>query len=118
MADFYERLQGTATRLLTKFSQGAIVYNAAGATTGDEWNPVKGIASQYPVKGTVSGVSKEYVDDATVQASDLMVSLAVFDVEPDMTGTMTIDGIDHQIIKIMQKPAAGTTVAWSLIVRA
>lgn len=118
MADFYTLMQGTASRLMNKFSQGTVVYNDHGTPTGDPWDPTPGTPTDYTLDATVSGVSERYVDGSTVLASDLMVTSAVFDTEPTMQGTVTIDGEAHQIIRIMPKPAAGTTVAWSMIVRA
>lgn len=117
MADFYGKMQGTASRLLTKFKQGAVIYIEPGATTGDPWNPVEGTPTNHELNAAVSGVSDQYVDGSTVLSSDLMVTCAVFDVEPSLDGTMTIDGEAVQIIRVMPKPAAGTTVAWSVIVR-
>jgi hypothetical protein len=118
MTDFYTKLQGTATRLLTKFNQGTIEYVDPGTPTGDEWNPIPGTPTAYSLNATASGVSDQYVDGTTVLASDLMVNAAVFDIEPSMKGTVTIDGKTHQIIRIIPKPAAGVTVAWGIIVRA
>ncbi len=118
MADIYDKAQALATRLLTKNKQGVITYNEPGSTTGDAWNPTEGAATAHTLNATASGVSKQYIDSKTILESDLMVTSAVFDVTPVMTGTVTVDGKEHQIISIKAVPAAGTTAAWRLIIRA
>lgn len=115
MADFYQRMQNTATSLLTKFSQGSAQYVAI-TNSGTEWNPTR-TETLHDVNLTANGTAEAYADD-TVLASDLVVSMAVFDVEPDLNGALVIDGKRHQIIRVLPKPAAGTVAAWRLIVRA
>ena len=110
-------MQGTASRLLAKFKQGTVVYYEPGAPTGDPWNPTPGAETPHVLDATVSGVSEEYVDGATVEASDLMISAAVFGTTPTMDGRFEIDGKSVEMIRVRPKPAAGTTVAWSVVVR-
>ena len=117
MADFYERMQGTATKLIGKFKQGSIIYLEKGAETGDPWNPQAGADIPHVLKATARGVSKEYIDNTTILDGDLMLSVAVFDTEPEMSGRISIDGRLHEIVKIIRLPSAGTIVSWSIIVR-
>ena len=114
----YGKMQATATKLFSKFNQGVIQYEQQGAVTGPAWNPTTGAPTLYPLLGTVLGVSEKYIDGTTILSTDLSVKCGVFDVKPGMSGKVIIDGKPHDIIKIMSKPAAGTTVAWELIVRA
>ena len=118
MADIYERMQGTASRLFKKFSQGVIQYVPPPVTSGDEWNPTTTEADPITVNGTAMGVSQEYVDGDTVRATDIELRLGVFSEQPEMSGKFTVDGQTLQIVRIMPKPAAGTTVAWAVICRA
>ena len=114
----YGKMQATATKLFSKFNQGVIQYEQQGTVTGPAWNPTMGTPTLHKIEATALGVAKEYIDGTTILATDLSVKCGVFDVEPDMSGKVIIDGKPHDIIKIMPKPAAGTTVAWELIVRA
>lgn len=119
MAGFdYGKMQGTASRLLKRFNQGVIRYIEAGPATGPVYDPTPGADVASTLDATANGVAAEYVDGKTVLATDLMVTAAVFDRTPTMNGRIEIDGKEVQIVKIMPKPAAGLTVAWSLICRA
>lgn len=111
---FYDEMQGVATELMTEFQQGAVVYSHPGADTGDEWNPTPGTPTSYTLKATVRGVQAKYIEDGYISASDLEVTAAVFDVDPVQAGTVTIDGREHQIIRVDALPGAGVTVAWKM----
>ena len=114
MADFYGDMQATATELLTEFSQGVINYapKVAGA---NEWD---GDTYGTPIvlKATARGVSARYATDL-IKSSDIMITAAVFSVEPDMQGKITIDGKPRQIVQITRIPEAGTALAWRIFVR-
>lgn len=118
MSSLYERLQGTATRLMDRFQQGVVTYNAPGADTGTPWNPAEGEGASYALTATVKGAGANYRDSTLVRESDLIVTASVFSVNPTLAGTVTIDGREHQIVMIEQIPAAGTIVAWRMAVRA
>ena len=83
MADFYGRMQGTASKLLAKFKQGAIQYVPIvdGAT---EYDP-KVDGTPIDLDATASGVAAEYVDDL-VSSSDIQLSVAVFGTVPSKDG--------------------------------
>lgn len=70
MASIYQRMAGTASRLLERYNQGVIEYVPliAGAT---EYDPM---ISGDPIQlnAVARGVSSEYVDDM-VSSSDLMI---------------------------------------------
>jgi hypothetical protein len=119
MAGFdYGKMTDTASRLLKRFNQGVIRYIEAGPSTGPAWNPTPGADVTTELDGFATGVAAEYVDGKSVLATDLMVTAAVFDRVPTMSGRLEIDGKEVQIVKIMAKPAAGTVVAWAFIARA
>lgn len=115
---FYADMQGVATELLGEFKQGVVEYIEPGEGGGDPWNPEPGEDTPYPVDAAVKGVSQEYIDGTYVLATDLEAIMSVFDVEPSNKGRLSVDGKELQIVKVMKIPAAGTTVAWRLIVRA
>ncbi len=112
MAEFYEDLQGVASDLMAEFGQGTVRYIHPGAATGPDYDPQPGTPTAYPVKATVRGVQDKYVDDTYVTASDLQVTLSVFDREPTNEGVMEIDGREHQVIRVDAVPGAGTTIVW------
>ena len=118
MSDFYGRLQGTASRLMAKFSQGQVVYTITGAPTGPAWDPTPGAPVSYTLDATVQGVEAEYVDGSLILATDKQVTCAVFAVEPSLAGTITIDGKVCQIVRVDKVPGAGLTIAWRIFVRA
>lgn len=118
MSDFYGRLQGTASRLMAKFSQGQVVYTITGPSTGPEWNPTPGTPVSYTLDATVQGVEADYVDGTLILATDKQVTCAVFAVEPSLAGTITIDGKVCQIVRVDKVPGAGPVIAWRVFVRA
>ena len=118
MSDFYSQMQGVASQLLGQFKQGVIVYNQPGEVTGPEWNPTVGEDIPHTLDATANGVSQEYVDGTSVLMTDKEVTAAVFGVTPTTSGTLSIDSQVMQIIRVWQVPAAGTPVAWKMIVRA
>ena len=118
MSQFYDRLQGTASRLMAKFKQGAVVYTITGAPTGPAWNPTPGAPVSYTLDATVQGVEADYVDGSLILATDKQVTCAVFGAEPSLAGTITIDGKVCQIVRVDKVPGAGVTIAWRIFARA
>lgn len=114
----YTQRQARAKRQFKRYEQGVLLYVAPGSESGDPWNPTTGSPTNHPVEGVVTGVSQEFVDGTYIIASDLQATVSVFDVEPTVEGLFKIDGKDHQIKKVNQMPAAGTPVAWRIIVGA
>lgn len=115
MASIYERSQATASKLLARFKQGEISYVEV-STVGDAWNPTN-VDTTYSMDAVASGVAQNYVDNSAILATDLMVTCAVFDAEPNINGRLVIDGKTLQIIKVIKSPAAGTVIAWKIICR-
>ena len=118
MAEFYGRLQGTASRLMQRFKQGIVTYTITGPDTGPEWAPIPGAPVTYALDATVQGVGDMYRNSTLIRESDLLVTCAVFGAEPELTGTLSIDGAVMQIVQVQQVPAAGVPVAWKIIARA
>jgi len=114
---FYTRLQATATRLMERFKQGSISYTSPPTTSGSSFNPTIVAGTNYALKATAKGVSKQYIDGSFIVSSDIEVTCAVFGFAPVTAGTITIDGNVHQIVQVIAIPSAGTTLAWRLICR-
>ena len=98
--------------------QGTITYNHPGAVTGPPSAPIQGAPTPYTLDATASGVGQQYRGSTLVIETDKEVTAAVFGVTPSISGTVTIDGVVHQIVMVKQVPAAGVPVAWKIIVRA
>lgn len=114
----YERMQGRAKELMSRYAQGDVRYLEPGAKSGDPWNPTRGAETEHQLAATVRGVSQQYVDGTHILASDLEVRCAEFGTEPETAGHIQIDGERLEIVDVQAIPAAGTVVAWRLVVRA
>ena len=98
MADFYQRMQATSQRLIGKFSQGAIIYTEPGGEA-DPFNPAPE-GTPHPVDAVQAPESrkKTYVDGGYITATDILLAVAPFGVEPVQAGTMSINGETYQIV--------------------
>lgn len=116
VANFYNRLQGTATNLLTKFNQGVIRHWRAGSNTGSTFNPVIGSPTYTTLNATARGVESKYVNDY-VSGSDIQVISAVFGLEPTSADKIELNGKLHEIVQVDRIPASGTIIAWRLFLK-
>jgi hypothetical protein len=122
MAGFdYGRMQGVATKLLTRFNQGAITLTKLATITpgANPWDPpLVTDPLEYTLEATANGVSREFIDGTTIVASDVEITAGVFGAEPDLADTVLIDGKTVTLLKVVRMPAAGIVTAWKLLVRA
>lgn len=102
MSNFYTRMQATSKRLINKFKQGSIIYNQPGVLGGDSWDPTIGTSTPHNVDGVQAqgDKKKKYMEAGFIIGTDILLVVAPFDVSPDMAGTMSINGEEHQIIMI------------------
>lgn len=100
MTDFYTRMQETSQRLLTKYKQGTVVYNAPGSE-GDPFNPPTP-ATPYTMNAVqAQGSEKQtYIDGGYIVATDILLAVAPFEVEPTQSGTMDINGDVYQVVMV------------------
>lgn len=121
MAGFdYGRMQKTATRLMERFKQGVVMITRVTPGVPDPatpWIPVEGTTETFDLAATVKGVSAEFVDGATILATDLEVTAADFGSVLAPADQVAIDGKAVIVVKTIRIPAAGTLVAWKFIVR-
>lgn len=121
MAKFdYAKMQATASRLLDRFNQGVITITKPGteAPGPNPWDPpVITDPVTHTLSATAKPVSEEFINGTTIIATDIEITAAVFGADPDPADQMQVDGKPVTIIKVMRIPAAGTVVAWRLIVR-
>jgi hypothetical protein len=114
---FYGEMQAVARDLLREFDQGGVVLSVATPGSGPAHNPGPVTFVDTAIDGTVRGVSAQYVDQVSVLASDLMVTIPGGVVVPKATDKVKLFGVSHNIVRIMPKPAQGTVAAYLIIVR-
>ena len=100
MSAFYQRMQATSQRLIKRFNQGAVIYNAPG-DPGDPFNPPTA-GTSYPVDAVQAPASrkKTYIDGGYVIATDVLLAVSPFAVAPSQSGTMTINGEVYQVVMV------------------
>ena len=115
----YDEMQEIAKDVFAEFGQGVIKYIAVTPGNGPVDNP--GPSQETPftyVGATARGVKFKYVQSGLALASDTQVNCPV---DPRFTpagnGFVEIDGKRYKIVQIIQKPDAGTPVAFTLICR-
>ena len=113
----YDDLRVVATDLLTDFDQGGLVLRVATKGAGPAHNPGATTYADTSFPGVARGVSQRYVDGSLIIATDKQVTMPANFGTPVVEDLLTLDGTDHQILKVIQIPAAGTAVAFVLIVR-
>jgi hypothetical protein len=121
MAKFdYDRMQATATRLMTRFNQGVVTLTRPGTVTPPEnpWEPpIESDPIVYTLNAVVKAVEDKFIDGTLIFATDRMVICSVLPVEVLPGDLMSIDGKAVTIIKTMRIPDAGVAIAWKFIVR-
>lgn len=118
----YSELQGVASDLFAEFKQGKVehVRTVTGAGPADE--PGATVETVVEIDATVKNVSmskssRYLIRDGLAVAGDLLVSTGVPANPFTIQDFIQIDDIRYKIVSIAPKPAAGTPVAFSLIVR-
>jgi hypothetical protein len=120
MSSVYDEMRVVAAELMDDpdFKQGVVRYISyavpAGTSPDEGGEPV---ATATVLKATVRPVSTKYVDGSHIVQSDRQVTVANTGTEPSMEGSIEIDGVVYKIIEIMPRPAAGTPVVYTVIVR-
>ena len=104
-----------------QFKHGDVRYVSltvpAGARLDAPGTPVK--STPVEINATVQPVSTKYVDGTSVFSTDKQASLPNDGITPApvLGHYLRIDGVDHKIEMIMQRPAVGDPVSWTVIVR-
>lgn len=119
MSDFYTDMQVTAAGILDEFKQGTVVLTRISNAPSDPatpWIPGAETTTDYTLKATVRGVSKEHVDGTLILASDELVTSSADIIEPIMSDMITVDGNPRVTKKIEKLPSAGVAVAYSIFI--
>lgn len=117
MSDFYSDMQAIAADLMTDFNQGEISYIIETPGNGPADDPgTPTVTTTDLTAATARGVEFKYIA-GDVLASDLQITFPGGIVEPESQGYFTVDGVRYKIVEIKRMPAAGTVVAYTVIVR-
>lgn len=92
----YDRTKATATRLITRYGQTAVLKHSN--TSGPAYDPVISGPVTHNVTIVVTGYSNYEIGQGRVLASDKKVMMAATGVEPQYTDKLAIGGVDHSII--------------------
>lgn len=117
---FYADMQKIATDLLIEFKQGIIQYVSITPGNGPVHNPGPSIeGAPVTLVGAVArGAKYKYILKGQAIASDLQVTHSIQeDVNAKMDEIIIVDNVRYKIVHIEQKPASGTKVAETLIIR-
>jgi hypothetical protein len=109
----YVRMQGTATRLLERFQQGTVQLKRIVSTPGpNPWDPPTETVETWPLKAAAKRLHQRYENGVLIVETGDMVTFAVPEVEPQITDTLVIDGVERVITNLTAIPPAGTVVAY------
>lgn len=114
MAKFdYGRMQVTATRLLVRFRQGRVELKRVTSVPGpNPWDPPTETPQTWPLAATVKRLHQRYENGVLIVETGDMVMFAVPEVEPVLTDTLIIDGVERVITNLTPHPGVGNAVAW------
>jgi hypothetical protein len=115
---FYEEMRTVAQDVFGEFKQGVIRYvesETAAGVTPDE--PGSVTVTYTTLNATARPVSRQYVDGTQIIGVETEVSFAAGSVVPTVEGSIEIDGSTYKIVRVMQRPAAGTAVSYTVIVK-
>ena len=117
----YDDLRQVSSELHTEFKQGDVRYVPVVVTAGSRPDLPASSALGTPVElnAVARPVSTKYVDGTNVVMTDKQASLPNDGTTPApvLGHFLRIDGVDHRIIAIMARPAAGDPISWTVIVR-
>lgn len=116
----YDDLQEIVSDILSDpdIKQGTItLISVTPAINAQPWKPGAPTETPIALDGTVRGVSFKYVQKELALATDLQVTFAVPSVLPTMADYIMVNNERYKIVQIEQKPASGTPVAFTAIIR-
>lgn len=115
---FYTDLKSIADKLIANFGKPMVINRS----TSGVFDPVTGtsigtVDETIAVTGIVGAFSSEQIDGIRVLMTDKRVTLTSA-IAPMVSDALTIDGVTHQIISIIESKPAGTTLAYVVQARA
>lgn len=118
MAGFYDEMADMVQDLLRPdeedgLGQGEVSLKRIVSTPGpNPWDPPTETAQTWPLKAAVKRLHQRYENGVLIAETGDMVTFAVPEVEPVLTDTLIIDGVERMITNLTRIPSAGTVVAW------
>lgn len=115
---FYEDMQKTASDILSEFNQGEIklIQFTYPNTSPDE--PGEPVETVHDLKGTVSGINFQYIQEGFIPETDLTLVVSVVkSITININDIVEIDGVKYKIVKDISTPSAGVKVVWKFIIR-
>ena len=97
MSQFYDRTAATAARLLASYGQPVSITRTSGGT----YDPLTG----------------ETTGQTTTTYTDKKLLCAAFEVDPVVTDTVTVGGLDWTVMRVKTLSPAGAAVLHELQVR-
>jgi len=117
----YSDLQRVTSGLFAEFKQGTINHIQILSGLGSDDDPGEPSEVSREINATVQGSAtkgaQSFIKNGLAMVGDLIVSTGVPAVTFTLKDFIEIDGIRYKIVGILPKPAAGTPVAFTLIVR-
>ena len=114
----YDEMQGVARDLLQQFNQGVIKLISIGPGAGPSYDPGPGTESSITLPGAVCrGVKMKYVMLGLAAATDFQVTMPG-NLSPKLADFVEVDGKRLKVVNLITKPAAGTPVVHTVIIRA
>lgn len=114
---FYDEMRAVASDVFAEFKQGTIEYvqmvPATGATLDNPGVPTEQVTE---INAVAKPVSTRYIDGTHIVGTEKEVVMPNDGTEPQMSGFVRVDGVQHKIKRIMRRPEAGVAVAYTLIV--
>lgn len=130
MADFYDRMRGTAIRLLAPTNEGGLgqgsitlVRYVDGPPPANPWDPPSSPTRQVtPLDGAARGVGKELIGapvetGGQIVATDLQAIVAPWGGAYEPGDVLELDTKPVTILKVDNIPAVGTVCAIRFVVR-
>ena len=117
----YTRGAKLMQRLATdpRFKQAGGTLIKEGAPTGPAYDPQPGISEEHEITGLfLRDVDTRYVMSGVAVSTDRQADVPHFAASPEIGDKLLVEGVTYDVVQVMRKPAAGTLVAWRLILRA
>lgn len=115
----YDEITPAVRDAMALAKQGTIALVSVTPGTGPVDDPGEPVEISHNLDAVARGVSFKYVQGGLADASDLQVTFAASLEVPDpkLSDWVTIDGIRHKVVQVLPKPAGGTPLVFTLIVR-
>ena len=115
MATFdYEEIRDEIVEpALDEFGYTDATLTQPGPTTGPDYDPTPGTPTVYPVSVLNVGFSFSESSSGLVREDDLKFMMSTKDdPDPDLKGTLTVDAVTYQVVKITPKSPGPTVLFW------